>query len=170
MLLQGVMLLLGLIGCAMAAWGMASLNQQFPAAVSKEIDIVQEFPVSLLTKFDGLVNQTQNISSPLDQFEAIIQEVNITGMQSDLDLINDFFTNAPTPAYLKAVMQDLDGALKQTLSGALDALKAEIDTTNSSSALKVLMGHIDTVQGFSADDAKTKLAAYDAAIQNVTSQ
>lgn len=164
------MLVLGLVGCAMAAWGMASLNQQFPAAVSKEVDIVQELPVSLLSKVDHLANLTRNISSPLDQFEGIIREVNITGMQADVALVNDFFTNAPTPAELKQVIAALDDALKVTLSGALGALKAEIDATNTSSALQVLLGHIDTVQGFSTNDTKTKLAAYDAAVQDVASE
>jgi hypothetical protein len=151
----------------MAAWGMASLNKQFPAAVSKEIDIVQEFPVSLLARVEALVNQTQNITFPLDQFEAILQEVNITGMQSDIALITDFFTNAPTPTDLKQIMEALDNALKVTLSGALGALKSEIDASNSSSALNVLMGHINTVQAFSTSDTKTALAAYDTAIQAV---
>lgn len=35
------MIILGIIGFGMAGWGMKSLNQQFPAAVSDEIDVLQ---------------------------------------------------------------------------------------------------------------------------------
>jgi hypothetical protein len=164
------MLVLGLVGCAMAAWGMASLNQQFPAAVSAEIDVVQQFPVKLLLEVEGLANQTQNISSPLDAFEGVLQQINITGMQGDIALITDFLTNAPTPAVLLEIMAALNTTLKGTLSGALDALKSQIDSGNANSALNVLMGHIDTIQSFSTSDMSNALAAYNTSIQAVAAE
>jgi hypothetical protein len=158
------MLLLGLVGCAMAAWGMASLNQQFPAAVSKEVDIIQQFPEKLLLEVDGLANQTANISAPLDAFENILNQINITGMQQDIAHISDFLTNAPTPSELKQIIEALDDALKVALSGTLGALKSEIDSTNSTSALNVLLGHLNTISAFSTNDTRDGLNAYNDAI------
>jgi hypothetical protein len=164
------MLVLGLVGCAMAAWGMASLNQQFPAAVSAEIDIVQQFPEKLLLEVEGLANQTLNISSPLNAFEGVLNDINITGMQRDISLINDFFTNAPTPNMLKQIMAALDSTLKVTLSGALGALKDQINPANTNSAMNALKGHIGTIQGFSTSNMSAALTAYDAAIQAVAAR
>lgn len=130
----------------------------------------QAFPQRLLDNVQQLANQTANMTSPLNSFEGIIREVNISGMKADLGHITDFLTNAPTPKLLKAIIEDLDNALQVTLSKALDALKQEIDEGNNASSLNVLMGHIKVLQDFTIQPMRQGLTAYDDAIQAIKSQ
>lgn len=143
------MFILGLVGMAVAAWGMTSVDKHFLVQVSTEVDTVQAFPVKLITKVQQLSGELGNVTIPLDNFQGIVEGLNITGMQADLAHIEDFFLNAPTPALLKAVLHDLQTALSTTLTNALSQLADQLNATDSSTPLGKLRHNMAVLTAFS---------------------
>lgn len=145
-------------------------NNMYMCATQTLLSSPQVFPAKVVTQVQLLANMTANMTAPLDTFADIIKEVNITGMRADLTHIDDFFRNAPTPSLLKQIMDDLNTALKVTLSNTLDALKSDIDSTTNNSALHKLMQNIEVLRVLSTAQMNATLGAYDTAIQDIKAE
>lgn len=154
------MFVLGLVGMAVAAWGMTSVDKNFPANISKQVDTIQEFPLEVINTVDGMAMKLGNFTTPLDNFQAIINQINISTMRTDLADVSDFFTNAPAPATIQALVTAVQTALDPKLSGDLAELGHQIDGTNTSCALGRLYASIATLKGFNASSIHTPLVDY----------
>jgi hypothetical protein len=66
------MVVLGLGGCGIGAWGMYSLNGNLSATINKEIDLVEQFPRSVVSLVEDLADEANGLKVPLGNFTDII--------------------------------------------------------------------------------------------------
>lgn len=162
------MFVIGLAGMGVAAWGMYSVDKNFPLQINNEVDTIQALPVKLITTATSLADELSNITIPLDRFQEIIEDVNITGMKKDLEHIDEFFQHAPTPYDLRDILDNMQQQL-DSLVVNLSGLAALIDSSNTSSPLGMMKENMEVLQNFTsvASDMKVTVALYNQSLTAV---
>lgn len=165
------MLLLGLAGAGMGAWGMFRLRGNLPAYVNAEVDVLQAYPAHVAALVSGIADQSGNLSVPLDGVtDILVTQLNVSGLQADVAHVRTFLDAAPTPGQLKAVLDSLQAELDGGLLPALAGLQAAINSSSSTSPLQQLARHLTAVSAFNMSGMAATIDAYDATVQGLLSK
>lgn len=143
-----MLVVLGLLACGAAAWGMISLNRDILPSLNARIDSMQEFPARIVKQVTGLARETAQLSQPLHNISSIIHAADLDGLRSDLTAVTAFLADAPSPGTLRATLQQLSSALKPQLFDALRQLHGKLNVASPTSPLAVLKGYLDVLSDF----------------------
>jgi hypothetical protein len=147
---QVLLLVIGLLACGAAAWGMVSLRHDILPSLNARIDSMQELPARIVSQVSGLAHEAAQLALPLSNISAVIRSADVDGVRADLQRVAAFLQDAPSPGQLHATLQALSLALKPRLYEGLRALHGQISLEAPSSQLAALKAHVDTLAAFDA--------------------
>jgi hypothetical protein len=142
----------------------------FPRRTPKSRYLHQVFAGGLAGSVANVSHMATNMSAPLDRILGVMSDdVDPTGLRSNLTRVSYFLDRAPSPAQFKAAITSLDLALRTQLRGTLSGLAAQLgqgqpldDLAGDVYVLSTLTSNhipaMDTILGPYADAVQALLA------------